>query len=204
MLNIYYVYVYLREDGSPYYVGKGKDDRYKSYHQVNVPKDSSRIKIIKENLTEKEAFDLEVEMIFKYGRKDKGTGILRNLTDGGEGAAGAIRSEESKLKYSASKQGSKNPYYGKTGKDNPFHGKKHSTEQKEKWSEKRKGKMVGEKNPFYGKTHSEETKKIIATKSSIANSGENHPRYGKSCSVETKRKISETLKGKNKKHESKI
>jgi hypothetical protein len=40
-----------------------------------------------------------------WGRKDNGTGILRNLTDGGEGCSGAILSEETKKKISKSLQG---------------------------------------------------------------------------------------------------
>ena len=41
-------------------------------------------------------------MIRRYGRKDNETGILRNLTDGGEGAPGVIRSEENRKKISKS------------------------------------------------------------------------------------------------------
>ena len=47
---------------------------------------SDRILILKNNLTEKEAFKHEIYMISIFGRIDKGTGILRNKSDGGEGA----------------------------------------------------------------------------------------------------------------------
>lgn len=85
----YYVYQYIREDNTPYYIGKGKDDRaWVSHRRANgaeiKPKDNSRIQIITENLTEKEAFDLETELIAKYGLKSEG-GILVNMTYGGEG-----------------------------------------------------------------------------------------------------------------------
>ena len=50
-----------------------------------VPKDKKRIIYLKKNLTEEEAFKHEKYMIAVLGRKDLGTGILRNLTDGGEG-----------------------------------------------------------------------------------------------------------------------
>ena len=96
-MNIYYVYQYLREDMTPYYIGKGKDNRINEAHNVALPIKERRV-MIAENLSEQEAFDLEIELIAKYGRKDLGTGILRNQTDGGDGASGNIHSEESKQK----------------------------------------------------------------------------------------------------------
>ena len=93
---IYYTYAYLRKDRTPYYIGKGEKNRIykKGKGEVNPPKDKSRILILKKNLTEEESFRHEIYMIAVFGRKDLGTGILRNKTNGGEGASGAIRSEE--------------------------------------------------------------------------------------------------------------
>ncbi len=90
----YYVYLYLREDGTPYYVGKGKDDRaFSTIRRIRVPS-RDRIVFPFTNLTEEESLSKEKELIAKYGRKDIGTGILRNLTDGGEGSSGAKRTPE--------------------------------------------------------------------------------------------------------------
>jgi len=84
----YYTYAYLREDKTPYYIGKGTENRiYSTNRRVKPPKDKSRIIFLKQNLTEEEAFKHEVYMIDVFGRKDNGTGILRNRTDGGEGTS---------------------------------------------------------------------------------------------------------------------
>jgi hypothetical protein len=84
----YYTYAYLREDKTPYYIGKGTENRiYSTNRRVKPPKDKSRIIFLKQNLTEEEAFKHERYMINVFGRKDNGTGILRNRTDGGEGTS---------------------------------------------------------------------------------------------------------------------
>jgi hypothetical protein len=81
----YYTYAYLREDGTPYYVGKGSGKRINEYHSkfVKVPPQKRKI-YLKQNLTEQEAFNHEIYMIAVFGRKDLGTGILVNRTDGGD------------------------------------------------------------------------------------------------------------------------
>jgi hypothetical protein len=98
----YYTYAYLREDRTPYYIGKGKKNRAHrvSGRRIKPPKDKSRIILLKQNLTEKEAFKHEIYMIAVFGRKDLGTGILHNRTDGGEGSSGSPRffTEEHKQK----------------------------------------------------------------------------------------------------------
>ena len=96
----YYTYAYLREDRTPYYIGKGKGKRaYKKRNKgVKPPKDKTRIIYLKQNLTEEESFKHEIYMIAVFGRKDLGTGILHNRTDGGEGSSGAIQSKETRKK----------------------------------------------------------------------------------------------------------
>ena len=174
---MYYTYAYLREDGTPYYIGKGKGDRAyrKDGKPCATPKDKSKIIQLKTNLTEEEAFNHERYMIFILGRKDLGTGILLNKSDGGEGASGCIPSEETRKKRSVRMGGENNPSYGKRGKDSPRYGKKHTQETKDKISkslqgnvisektrikisEKNKLNRLGEKNSFYGRKHTEETK----------------------------------------------
>jgi|LakMenEpi03Aug12_release.lakeMendotaPanAssembly.Ray.scaffolds.fasta_scaffold559372_2 hypothetical protein len=104
-MNIYYVYKYLREKdsntasaGTPYYIGKGKGNRIKSKHSVYVPKNNFLIEIVSLGLSEHDAHILECELIQQYGRKDLGTGILHNRTDGGEGLSGFSHSEQTKQK----------------------------------------------------------------------------------------------------------
>jgi hypothetical protein len=104
-MKTFYTYAYLREDGTPYYIGKGSGSRaYKNNRKIPRPS-KDRILLLKKNLTEKEAFRHEVYMIAVFGRKNAGTGILRNLTDGGEGISGFTHSEETKKKMSKSAQG---------------------------------------------------------------------------------------------------
>lgn len=99
--TIYYVYVYLRKNGTPYYVGKGCKGRLtRKYRSVAVPPED-RIVLLGTELTEQEAFELEKLTIAEYGRKDTNSGLLYNFTDGGEGIAGFKHRQESKDKIRA-------------------------------------------------------------------------------------------------------
>jgi len=176
----YYTYAYLREDRTPYYIGKGSGCRIycKKGRPCSKPKDKSRIIFLKQNLTEEEAFKHERYMIAVFGRKDLGTGILHNRTDGGEGASGLIHSEETKIKMSEARKGEKNHNYGKT----------HSEETKIKLSEAHKGRTHSEESrrnmseAHKGKTFSEEHKKNMSE-------GKKNP------SEETRRKMGDASRG---------
>jgi hypothetical protein len=172
----YYTYAYLREDGTPYYIGKGRLNRaFRPYKRrgAQMPKDRNRILILKRNLTEEEAFRHEVYMIAVLGRIDTGTGILRNLTNGGEGPSGLKLSEESKQKM----RGPRGPI--------------HTLESKAKIAESRKGKPRSEsvkgqiRNTLTGYKHTEEAKL------NMSKAGQ-----GRKMSEETKQKIREANTGK--------
>jgi hypothetical protein len=202
-MSNYYTYAYLREDGTPYYIGKGKDRRaYQSHRHISKPKDKDIILFLKQNLTEDEAFKHEKYMINVLGRKDLGTGILINLTEGGEGTSGSVRSEETKEKIGNSNRGENSWWYGKIhsdetrkimseakrGEKHPYYGKTLTEEHKRKLSESRMGKL----NPNYGKTHTEEIRRKMS-----------ESLKGRTLSEEHKRKLSEARKGKNHSEESK-
>ncbi len=110
--NRFYTYAYLREDRTPYYIGKGSWGRIYDTkgRPCSKPKDKSRIIFLKQNLTEEEAFKHEVYMIAVFGRIDLGTGILRNKSDGGEGAAGLLITKE--IRITKSKAGKKSRELG--------------------------------------------------------------------------------------------
>jgi len=133
--NNFYVYFYLRDDYTPYYVGKGKGNRAydKCNRSLNLPKDKSRIIILHDNLTETYAFILERYYIKWFGRKDNNTGILRNLTDGGEGCSGMIGPNRGKSLPEEWKQKMRKP-------------KKLSYYQRQKMVDRMKGKEAYNKN----------------------------------------------------------
>ena len=90
---IYYTYAWLTEEGIPYYVGKGKDDRAWAGHCGHTLPQKERIIILKSGLTEFDAYKHEMFVIDALGRKDLGTGILDNHSNGGEGVSGPMSAE---------------------------------------------------------------------------------------------------------------
>lgn len=116
---MFYVYVYRdprpAKNNQPVYVGKGTGDRDLSHwskgsHNKPFQDFLSHIKQrglvalcqrVFETDSEAAAFAKEVELIALYGRRDLGMGTLFNLTDGGEGGSGTVRTEAHKAVDSA-------------------------------------------------------------------------------------------------------
>lgn len=208
-LNIFYVYAYLRElDNTPYYICKGKDKRAFSSKNKNVkvPDDKSKIIFYQTSLKEKDALNLEMKYIKLFGRKNNETGILRNLTDGGEGCSGLIQSnyqrkiasqthkskpktEETKNKISESNIGkhkrefalnaSKAAKLINTGKKRPEHSELMKIKMKKLFEEGILVAKKGKDSPSYGIKRSEETKKLIGKNSGLARLGKKRGPYKK-------------------------
>jgi NUMOD3 motif len=171
----------------PIYVGKGSRTRHEDHlrpsrlasntkfhntlRKLLVDHDM-RSYIIRFNWTESETFLAETTYIQNIGRDDLKTGPLFNLTDGGDGASGAKRTEEQKEKYSQSLLG-KNK------------GKERTNLARQRMS------LAGK-----GRPKSEEHKQKI----SIANRGKRHTqesrlkmkkaKLGRCLSIETRQKMS--------------
>lgn len=116
MTTNFYVYEHWRLDRDEcFYVGKGRGRRAygmvqrNSHHRAIQAKlsrigSSMEVRIVADGLTERQAFDLEVERIAFW--KNAGAD-LTNMTDGGEGATGHITTEETRIKIGAAAKGNR-------------------------------------------------------------------------------------------------
>lgn len=168
-----------------FYVGIGGEKRPYSlvrrsqFWKNVVKKYGYRVEVKHENLDWQQACDLEIQYIKEYGRQDKGTGVLVNQTDGGDGSTGHI----------GYWNGKKNPsvgYYNKIYPRRSWVGRKHTDETKKKIGLKSKGRIAHNKGKPGKKWTEEHRAQHIARLT------------GHKCSEETKRKMSEASKGKKK------
>lgn len=191
--NDYYVYEHIRPDnGTCFYVGKGRGKRAwcktrNEHHDRIVNNVGMEVKIIAENLSEKEALDLERKTILNY--LDNGYGIditgkrksaenkfLTNCTLGGDGSYGMIHTDEWCEQHSKDMSGNKNPAYGVN------YWSLRSEEENDKLRKRLSNNSKGKNNPMYGispkQRMDEETYKVWYQKRIINSIGSNNPNYG--------------------------
>lgn len=112
--NRFYVYAYLRTDGTPYYIGKGQLKRAFQPHtregpkggvMNRTPRDPNRIRFLAWGLTEDESFEWEEDLIDVLGTLELGTGCLLNFTSGGDGMRDPTPSTRKRISEAAKKRG---------------------------------------------------------------------------------------------------
>lgn len=219
-MNDYYVYAYWRLDTNEiFYIGKGKNNRWKHLEDYNrnphfiriINKHPVACEIIKDNLTEEQAHEIECwlinELVFKYGysidipgnrSSEKGYHLV-NCTWGGEGTSGMnpydMVDEDKRREWrekigKASKSLWENEDYritmseSRKGENNGMYGRHHTEESRRKMSENSKGKYCGENSPLYGRAFSEEHKKKLSENHADV-SGENNPNAKKVICLNT-------------------
>lgn len=192
-MNHFYTYILSDpRNGLPFYVGKGKGDRYAHHlsealsyrnnsHKCNVIRKilSSGLEpitnIVESGISESAAFEFEEFLIQEIGRSDLGRGSLTNKTNGGEGASGAIRSDAMKRKLSEF-----------VSKNNPMH------------RDEVRMKTTGENHWNYGQPAANLGMKWTAAQRAAQSarfSGEKHNMFGKPCSEERRAAIKAATTG---------
>ena len=186
MNHTYYVYAYLRKDTlTPYYIGKGHGKRAWDWHRnIPVPKDKERIAMLETNLTELGAFAIERRMIRWYGRKDLSTGILRNMSDGGEGVTGYTHTAETRAKLSKISKGKVN-----------------SAETRAKISAAQKGRVLSKETR--AKISEANRTRTVTDKTRAKMSATRKGRPGHANTPEIRAKLSAALQGRTKTEEHK-
>ena len=104
------IYAYLDDEGKPRYIGQmSRADRPWAAHSSDVPSNPAQVRLIKGNLTEKQANQLEKGLIKRYGRKGLDPSgvsgrpsLLDNISPGGisSGALGYKHSGDARKRIS--------------------------------------------------------------------------------------------------------
>jgi hypothetical protein len=112
-VNNAYVYAHKRLDNkNVFYIGIGSLSNFKRAYQVDkrnehwkriYNKTMIEVEILLTNLTWEEANSWESYLIGLYGRSNKNTGHLCNMTDGGDGVRGWVMTEQTRLKMTGHK-----------------------------------------------------------------------------------------------------
>lgn len=199
-VDMAYVYQHVRLDkNEPFYIGVGTSPKraYSKFARNNiwvkiVKKAGYKVEIVFDNISRKEALEKEKELIKKYGRIDKKTGILSNMTDGGDGGTGHIKSEELCKKMSEL-------YKERIKKDRSMveamhrhnRGRPLSEETKRKLSESKKGRKLTEehKAKLRGRPAPSKSPEVRKRLSELFK--------GRPISEEQKKRISQTLMGRS-------
>lgn len=172
------VYRHIRLDkNEPFYIGIGENieraytKRSRNKYWKHIVKNTQfLVEFLMEDITWQEACEKEKEFIKLYGRKDKGTGTLVNMTDGGDtppSHKGKKRSDEFKLKCSISKKNKKFSDEHVMNLSLSHKGYSPSLETRNKLSEVMKGRILTDdwkekiKQSNIGKKRSEETKQKL-------------------------------------------
>jgi hypothetical protein len=121
-----YVYRHIRLDkNEPFYIGIGSDANFTRANEKRktrrnkiwndiYSKTQIEVEILFSDVSYEFACKKEVELIKLYGRINTNTGILSNLTDGGDTEIGRIVSLQEREYRSKLFSGVNNPMYGKT------------------------------------------------------------------------------------------
>ena len=205
-----YVYIYYDpERGEPIYVGKGSSGRdvshlrRKDMHPLTFRLTSMKragikpmIQRVCDNVDDELAMLVEQEAISLLGRKDLGLGPLLNMTDGGDGAAGKIVSEATRVLMSRVRTGEKRSEEACANISAAKKGQKYSAEARVNMSKGHIGILYSpERNAkvsasLKGHPVSDETRAKISS-SAQKRVGEKNAMFGKLHSAETRQKIAE-------------
>lgn len=197
--NVYYIYIWkIKSTGEVFYIGKGSGNRYKSMKDRNDyfknirKKYECEVEIIHENLSEEQAYDLELELGLKLKAKGQARAcyilgktnkfidnstkkkISKTLEGNTPWNKGKKLTEEHISKLRKAKLGNKQSLETRIKRSKSLKGHNVSDETRRKLSQSK----LGEKNHMYGKKQSVET--INKRREKL---------IGHKVSEETKRKI---------------